>query len=71
MDINDKELMVIYGYQNCIQLYSNKNYIDSLGKMNIIKDKIIGSFPMFPESLSKLIKNGKSFHEYEVEMIRF
>lgn len=67
IDIDKQESMVIHSSKDCIHLKSNSRYKEALKLENIDTDKLLGNMPPFPDFLLNLIKEGKSYHEHEVE----
>ncbi|MGO1468739.1 MAG: ATP-binding protein [Tissierella sp.] len=71
IDINDKEIIAIYSYPDCIHLKSSKNFTNMLNSMDIENKDYIGEFPKYPKPVSTLIKKGTSSLKREVELKNF
>ncbi|WOV84053.1 PAS domain-containing sensor histidine kinase [Sporosarcina jeotgali] len=64
---NDNGSTAIYSYPDCILLSHDENYLTTLRLMDIDSPNPIGNCPTFPSNISDLLKQGTSFHEFEVE----
>lgn len=59
----------ILTYPDCILLKHDDHYISTLTLMDIQTDDLIGNQPSYSKAISTLLKQGCSFHEFEVESI--
>ena len=66
-ETNDNGSTAIYSYPDCILLSHDGNYLTTLRLMDIDSPNPIGNCPTFPSNISDLLKQGTSFHEFEVE----
>ncbi len=69
LSINNKEALAIYSYPDCICLKSNRKYNDSLNLINNKADNHLGEPHPHPKYVSRILEEGGSFHEHEVEFI--
>lgn len=59
--------VAIFSYPDGILLQHDENYIHTLSLMNMISENPLGKHPSFSNNILDLLKQGTSFHEFEVE----
>ncbi|REB07865.1 PAS domain-containing protein [Sporosarcina sp. BI001-red] len=64
---NKNGTTAVFSYPNCILLSHDQNYITTLCLMDIASDNPLGKYPSFSNSILDVLKQGTSFHEFEVE----
>lgn len=67
IDMDDKEILSIYSYPDCIHLKSNKKSVHDLSSIGIKFDNPIGGFSKYSDYLINSIKERNSVRKREVE----